>query len=522
MIDYKYKDLYTSDSVDKQLRISFDGGIITNETLYSEGMELTQSLCSESELRFGCCEASVLKFKMANVFTQLKDKWLTVTEILDGRTDEPFSLGKYKVYSDTPDAERNYRDIVAYDAMYDIINKDVAEWYEGLEFPITQKDFRDSFFAYFEVEQEEVILIHDNMEIEKTIETASISGKDIVTALCELNGVFGHINYQGNFEYISLGQDANEIDSSLYQSGEYEDFETSLISKLQIREQEGDIGAVFGDGANVYVVEDNFIVYGKSPDELTEICERLYEKICNVTYRPFKATIKGNPCYTLGDLVLIHTRNKDVQGYVLERTLSGIQSLKDSFECKGVYEYEEKVNSLQKEVKQLRGKTNVLVRTVEENKLRIEDVANSASTEILQTSEQIMLEIAGKYHDKESVESMVDSANESTQQASKNLHEEIAEIDKDLQEKFNLITTYISFDVNGLTIGKVDNPYKVIIDNDRFSMIFHNEEVLWIDSITGEVHTPGLIVSKKMSTLGYDEEIDEADRVNCRYVGGES
>ena len=143
MVDYKYSDLFLKDSVDKQLIIEFDGGKITNEDLHAEQFELQESICSETQLVFGSCEASQIKFRVSNIFDSLKKKWLTVSMVLDGNTDEPFVFGRYKVETDTPTADRSYRDITAYDAMNDIINADVAKWYNSLTFPLTLKQFRD-------------------------------------------------------------------------------------------------------------------------------------------------------------------------------------------------------------------------------------------------------------------------------------------------------------------------------------------------------------------------------------------
>lgn len=391
MLEHAYKDLYNQDSVNKQMVISYDGGEITNAELYAESFELAESLCSESELRFGSCEASVVKFKIANAVDSLKDKWLTVTETLNGDTKTPFRFGEYKVYSDTPSGDRNYRNVTAYDAMYDIINAEVVEWYNSLEFPMTQKEFRDSFFEYLGIVQEETELIHDSMEVERTFSTESIGGKSIITAICELNGVFGHINRQGNFEYISLTNTVYEIGTNLHQSSEYEDFETSLITKVQVRQEEGDIGGVYGDGTNCYVVQDNFLAFGKDSEELADICERLYQKICNITYRPFKAVIKGNPCREVGDLVLVHARKKDIQGYVLQRTLKGVQSLKDTFQTNGVQEYSENPNSTSVEIRKLKSKTNILERTVEETVMKVTNVETTTYKLALKLSSNLPL-----------------------------------------------------------------------------------------------------------------------------------
>ena len=101
MVNYQYSSLFLKDSVDKQLNIVSDDGKIniTNTELHQEKFELTESLCSESELTFGACEAGMIKFTVSNVFLPMKGKWLTAKMTLDGHEDKPFQIGRYKVYS---------------------------------------------------------------------------------------------------------------------------------------------------------------------------------------------------------------------------------------------------------------------------------------------------------------------------------------------------------------------------------------------------------------------------------------
>lgn len=419
MVDYKYAEMYTQDSVDKQVKIKYDGGVITNEELFSESVELTESLCSESELRFGCCEASALKFKVANIMIPLSGKWLSVSETLAGNTDVAFSFGRYKVYSDKPTADRRYRDVVAYDAMYDIINADVADWYNTIlpdkTSTVTLKQFRTSFIAHFGLEQEEIELVNDDMIVEKTIEPSEISGKDVITAICELNGCFGHIGRDGKFHYVFLPKyieglypaddlypadnlyprdsSATKIGNHLYISCKYEDFVTHKIDKLQIRQEENDIGAIIGTGSNCYIVEDNFLVYGKSAKDLESVANNLFGVITEISYRPFETECKGNPCLEVGDAVRLATKYEIVESYILKRTLKGIQALRDTYTAEGVEEYAEKVNSVNKLITQLKGKTNTLERTVEMTRSEIKDVENGLASTITQTAEEIRSEI---------------------------------------------------------------------------------------------------------------------------------
>ena len=432
MVKYKYSEPFTNDSVDKQVKIEYDGGIITNTELFSESMELTESLCSESELRFGCCEASVFKLKVANIMQPLIGKWLTVSMTLDGNTDVPFQFGKYKVYSDKPTADRKHREIVAYDAMYDIINADVADWYNTIlpntDSKVTLKEFRTSFISYFGLKQEEIDLVNDSMVIEKTIEPSEISGKDVITAICEINGCFGHIGRNGKFKYVYLDGDIQGLypadnlfpdhapeyltqaetghlypqdpkssrvgSRGNYISCKYEDFLVKSINKLQIRQEENDIGTIVGEGGdNCYIIEDNFLVYGKSADDLWQIANNIFNKIIHLIYRPYELELRGNPCLEVGDSIRVSTRYEIVEGYILKRTLKGIQALRDSYSADGEEYRNENVNGIQRSIIQLKGKTNILVRTVDETRSTLEDADKGLHSEIVQTAGEIRSEV---------------------------------------------------------------------------------------------------------------------------------
>lgn len=421
MVNYQYAELFKKDSIDKQLTIETDDKTtkITNVELHKEQFELTESICSESELTFGSCEAAVLKFTVSNIFLPMKDKMITVKTVIDNNTANPFQIGRYKVYSDTPTADRTKRDIVAYDRLYDVINADVAEWYNALlpekDSTTTMKAFRDSFFGYFGIEQADAQLVNDDMKVEKTVEPEELSGATVLNCICEINGCFGHIGRDSKFHYIYLEQEiqglyprnnlypaddlhprepkSTRISKSLYISAQYEDFLVKTIDKLQIRKEEDDIGVIVGSGTNAYVIQDNFLVYGKGSEELTGIANNIYGKIRGIIYRPFSADCKGNPCIEVGDAVRLPTRYEIIESYVLKRTLKGIQALRDEYEATGEEYRSTQVNSVHKSIIQLKGKTNVLTRTIEETNSKITDVESGLSSEIKQTATDIRAEV---------------------------------------------------------------------------------------------------------------------------------
>lgn len=410
---------FLTDSKSKQLHIDVVGKDISidNTMLHMENFSLSESICSESQLMFGSCEASCVKFRVSNIVSPIKGEKIKITDTIIGldNTETTYDIGTYKVYSDVPTADRSWRDITAYDALYDIINANVADWYNGLTFPMSLKDFRDSFFAYFSIQQKETDLANDDMVVEKTISSTELSGKDVITAICEINGVFGHINRKNVFEYIVLDTvdeifPSNElypannlfpgaygvpfdvaIENGRYISCTYEDFVCKQISKLQVRQEENDIGVIVGDddGAQ-YVIQDNFLVYGKNTEDLRQIAEKTLSVISKAQYRPYTAEVKGNLLINVGDNIKIYTKNQTINSYVLQREFSGIQSLRDTITANGTEEQELKVNGVQSQINQLKGRTNVLTRTLEETRSEITRVDTELGLAISDTNKELM------------------------------------------------------------------------------------------------------------------------------------
>lgn len=100
-----------------------------------------------------------------------------------------------------------------------------------------------------------------------------------------------------------------------------------------------------------------------------------------------------------------------------------------------------------------------------------------------------------------------------------NLGEDIDGVNADLQDKFNSITKYFTFASDGLTIGEVNSPYKIVIDNDELIIMAYDCVVQRFDS-EGRALIPELTVTRMFTLLGYQIAQDENGNVNCRYVGG--
>ena len=432
MINSSLKEKYLDSATDKQMVISVVG---TNQKIDNSMLEigtfaLEESLCSESELKFGACEANCVKFTARNTAGNIIGKTISIEETIDGDIENPMPYGVFKVASDVPTADRTKRQITAYDAMYDIINTDVKAWYAGLSFPMTLKQFRNSFFAHLGIAQVETNLANDSMTVNKTIvatqtddssavtEESAISGKTVVTAICEINGCFGNINREGKFEYVFLKEiisalypaedlfpadnvfpsDANtESMTGHYITFDYEDFQSKAITQLEIKTSEDNAGAIVGTAGNNYSITGNFLVSDKTGAELEQIANNLLPIMAEAEYTPIKScTCVGNPCLTLGDPIRFNTTREIVETYLLQRTLTGVQSKRDSISAQGTKTHSARVNSIRDTIESVQKRTSKLERNADHLQSTYENLEDQTNSKFEQTAESITAEITNR------------------------------------------------------------------------------------------------------------------------------
>lgn len=428
MIAGKNKELYYTESIDKQLNIEVIGTkhVIDNTTREQDTFTLTETLNDGTELKFGSCMPNQISFTGREVPIATKGMKLRPVEILEGNEDDPFVYGTYTVQSDTPTADRTKRQIVAYDAMYDIINVDAKSWYDGLSFPMTLKAFRDSFFAHLGIGQKETTLVNDSMTVNKTLVTtqsddssvtaeSTISGKAIIEAICEINGAFGNIGRDGKFEYVILKaitsalypaedlypredlfpSDANtESMTGHYITFDYEAFQSQAITQLEIRVDDSTAGAIVGTSGNNYVISGNFLISDKTGAEMKQIANNLLPVIAQAEYTPIKScTCVGNPCLELGDPIRFNTSREIVETYILQRTLTGVQSKRDSIVSAGTETHAMKNPTTRETVEALKRRTHILEENADHLQSTYDDLEDQTNTKFEQTANSISAEV---------------------------------------------------------------------------------------------------------------------------------
>lgn len=382
--------------------------LVDKDQISSESFVLDQAVCDTKDLKFGECSAARLEIIVNNVNMDVTGKEYTLSVEVG---DYEMMLGIYKVASFVRQADVSKKKIVAYDRMLNF-DVDVSGWYRGLTFPMTLKQYRDSLCDFIGIKQSEITLPLDGMEVTRSIEPSKLSGRDAMKAICEINGCFGQIDITGKFKYVFLGASGLFPSEELYPADDlfpsqlegetlshynpsgttYEDFLTYGIDKVQIRQEEGDVGASYGAGTNAYTIQGNFLVFGKKAEDLLNIAITVYDQISGKVYRPCKIVTQALPWVEPGDGIICYTSDDVIETYCLKRTIKGIQAMMDTFEAAGTRERKESFG-IPTQIIQLEGKTAIIKKSVEEVSVRVTDLKEETEAQFAITAEQILQEV---------------------------------------------------------------------------------------------------------------------------------
>lgn len=358
--------------------------------IYSESMHLSECLVNSDSIEFVGCIASQFKIQVNNLKEDVKGKKIVVKIHTEGTEDEPVTLFNGIVDSAVKQSNKRVKEIVAYDELYTCGNTEVSAWYKSLIFPVTLGDLRNSLFGYIGLEQVEAELPNDGIMISKQYDPNTLQALSVIKAVCQINGVFGIVNREGKFEYRTLGDieeglypgfypgpdafpgvslgalgldNIDATDFSFYKSVSYEEFKVKPVDKITIRQSENDVGVTFGSGINNYIIQGNMFAYGLSQELLLQIAGNIYPNVQGFSYIPFRSENNGIPYLECGvdaaSYMMIDFEATEEAGeivynrqnfYILNRELSGIQALKDSYSANGEEYQSEFITDLQTQI----------------------------------------------------------------------------------------------------------------------------------------------------------------------------
>ena len=398
------KALYRNTEASNTLWASIDFGIdssgaavtydIAATNIVANTTKLIQSISDAEQLKYGSVEPSMFEIQIAQDTAQVERVEASAIagmgrgKIWDCAQGKKLTVyikkgiiehsAEFFIKSIKGEGTTGFKTITAYDAL-SLFDKNVAEWYNGLNFnSLTLKAFRESLCTYCGVGFESVTLPNDSMTISRTMSATSITGRDILSACCELCGCWPKIDLWGTnkLKWVTLGKtscetfDYSQYDYTFRPDSTREEYDCKGINAVIIRATDDDVGGHYPATVqdNPYIIQGNFLCFGKSTAELTTIAQNIYNQIANKPYRPHKTVIMGRPYLEPGDKVTVKFADGNggtFDTYILKRTMTGEAALLDTYEAKGEKEHREQYG-ISQQIQQIQGRTNELTRTVDE------------------------------------------------------------------------------------------------------------------------------------------------------------
>jgi len=382
------------------------------------GVNYEQNVNSGTDLNLGSCTTAMINFELNNQNQLISD--LASKEIIwimrvytDDETYEDIQMGIFIAEKPTRVNDTRMR-VKAYDRMirFDVI---VDDWIASLTYPITLKEYLISLCARIGVTLATKTFLNEGYVIQDNFAGTNVKGRRVLQWIGEIAVKYVIINEYGQLKLGWYTDVEYEITNSDYYSVSVEDYQTKHIDKVQVKIERNDIGVVVGTGTNAYVIENNPLLYAETDAEIRPTVENIYNAIKDISYYPF--SIKGNinPLLKAGNIITIKTRNWDkylvdnllmtvdemlgtvdsynsgqvIKGVIMNRKMTGGI---DTYSATGNIDRSINV-SINESIVRLRGRANVLERTIDATISKLYDTETGDISILTQTAESLSTRI---------------------------------------------------------------------------------------------------------------------------------
>lgn len=240
----------------------------------------------------------------------------------------------------------------------------------------------------------------------------------------------------------------------------YADYAVASIEKVQLRQTEEDVGAVYPPDAgkgNACTVTGNYLAAAADPVLLQEAVKTLYEQLAGHRYTPCTVTIPASTSIHAGDILPVTDANgRSFVIYVMKKTQSGQV---DTLECTGNPRRDESSSANRKRFSALSGKVLQLQAQVDGLKAENRDAAGNAAALGL-TVDGITAQVVRQQALMEETATQLTRLEQDAQQVSI----QIQTIRETGVDRVQTATGY-TFDEDGLHIRKDDGEMENLLDN---------------------------------------------------------
>lgn len=383
-------EAYKTDGVHKEFKVNINGVDYFNEQIVDDSFSLKQSILDSEQFEAVGCIASNFSVDLRAQFsTKARGGRVKVYIRPDGVNQWSQIFDGY-VDKCTKTANGWNRHIEAYDFLYNMSGQsgqadenekkkyDVTEWFNQHS-SCSISTLLSQLCSKYNLPLRSGNLSLKCGDIYTTCgsvkQASNLSALELLKEIMRINGAFGYITGDGYFSWKYLvmhaydetgvlypsaylypsatlypGEDPSQIQTKEnainfigeYETLEYQDFKMLPIDVVKVRNYEKDETAgSYGSGENSYIIEGNILIKDADQSKKNDIARRIYDVISSNWYVPFNADLPGLPYIECGDEINFWDFVEDYghahiqRFYVMSRTLSGGQHLKDNWSAQG-------------------------------------------------------------------------------------------------------------------------------------------------------------------------------------------
>lgn len=345
------------------------------------GVNFNQTVNAGTDIVLGSCTCATIEFELMNLnnlINNLAGKEITWKIRVEGYPD--LQMGIFIAEKPTKVNDTRIR-VKAYDRMKKF-DKIIDDWLNTITYPIALKNLLTGLCTYIGVPLATTTFLNDTYVVQKSFAGVNVTGRQYLKWICEVAAKYAIINELGQLKLGWYNNIVYSVNNSNYYNVKVEDYQVKKIDKLQVQVEENDIGVVVGSGTNAYVIQNNPLLYAATDAEIRPYVELIYNAIKDFTYVPYEIKVNANPLIKAGNMFTVTTRKGQVfNAVIMSRKMTNGN---DVYSATG--NASRAVNmSLNQSIRQLRGKTNVLERTIDATVSKLYDADTGDLTVLTQT-----------------------------------------------------------------------------------------------------------------------------------------
>lgn len=441
--------------MEKTVVILPDGTQISSGTTGTDAIlscTLTQCVNEDQELTLGSVCAAMAELKVLSYGGFSIEAGQELTLLREDGAGNRRQVGIFIAEKPTRPTANTVK-LTAYDRVIRL-DRDLTAWLETLTgWPYTLQSLAKMVCDACGVVLQECQLPNGACPVEKFTGQA-VTGRQLLRWIGELSGRFLRANADGSLEFAWYTPTETVLrpggDAYYFQNGfSYESYCTEAVEKVQIRQNEQDVGTVYPNLAgevNTYCITGNPLACANTSGARIGIAQTLYELLNPVRYTPCKLKLPSSAGVMPGQIVTVETAGGQLCSvYVMSRKSCGGV---DTLECTGSRKRSSTGSVNHLSYRALTGKILNLQTTVEGLRVENADMAGKAAG-IAMDVEGIRSEVSRQQTQMSGIRTQLTTLEQNTQAVELRVKTLTEEGTSRVETE-----TGFTFDEQGLTISK--------------------------------------------------------------------